>query len=67
MVKLPPERQAAFLELDPAAFVKVKGAWGKLGATNVRLKKVKEEALKGALEVAWQKTAENTNAKKKRK
>ncbi len=63
MVKLPPDQQAAFVELEPSAFAPVKGGWGRQGATNVRLKTVKEESLRGALTVAWQ----NASAKKSRK
>ena len=37
MVKLPPDQQQSFMELQPSAFVPVKGAWGSQGATNVRL------------------------------
>jgi len=54
MVKLPPSEQEAFVGLDPSAFVPVKGAWGRQGATNVQLKTVKEESLRGALTRAWQ-------------
>ena len=54
MVKLPPDRQAEFVELRPSAFIPVKGAWGRQGATNVILKAVKEESLRGALTLAWQ-------------
>ena len=53
MVKLPPDQQAAFVELDPSAFAPVKGGWGRQGATNVRLKTVKVDSLRGALTVAW--------------
>ena len=63
MVKLPPDQQQAFLELDPTIFVPVNGAWGRQGATNVLLKKVKEESLTGALTLAWQ----NATQKKPRK
>lgn len=63
MVKLPPDQQAAFIELEPSAFAPVKGGWGRQGATNVLLKTVKEETLRGALTVAWQ----NASAKKSRK
>lgn len=63
MVKLPPDQQAAFVELQPSAFAPVKGAWGRQGATNVCLKIVKEESLRGALTVAWQ----NVSQKKARK
>jgi hypothetical protein len=54
MVKLPPDQQQSFVELQPSAFVPVKGAWGLQGATNVRLKIVKEESLRGALTLAFQ-------------
>jgi hypothetical protein len=54
MVKLPPDRQESFVQLDAKAFAPVNGAWGKQGATNVRLKVVKEESLRGALTLAWQ-------------
>jgi hypothetical protein len=58
MVKLPLDQQASFVELAPAAFVPVKGGWGRQGATNVRMAKVSEETLRGALEIAWQNTAQ---------
>jgi hypothetical protein len=54
MVKLPPDRQQSFMELQPTAFVPVNGAWGKQGATRVRLKLVKEETLRAALTLAWE-------------
>jgi len=64
MAKLPPDQQQAFVELQPAAFVPVKGAWGRQGATNVRLKIVKEESLRAALTLAWQ-HASRKNPRKK--
>jgi hypothetical protein len=66
MVKLPPDQQAAFIELDPKAFAPVKGGWGRQGATNVHLKTVKEETLRGALTVAWQSVSQKNPAKKRR-
>ena len=66
MVKLPPDQQAAFVDLDPAAFAPVKGGWGRQGATNVRLKTVKEETLHGALTVAWQSVSQKKPGKKPR-
>jgi hypothetical protein len=60
MVKLPPPEQEAFVELDPSAFVPVKGAWGRQGATNVQLTTVKEESLRGALTRAWQTASSRT-------
>jgi hypothetical protein len=53
MVKLPPADQEDFVKLDPSSFEPIKGAWGRQGATSVRLKSVKEESLKGALTRAW--------------
>lgn len=63
MVKLPPDQQEAFVQLQPKAFVPVNGAWGRQGATSVHLKSVKEETLRGALTLAWQ----TASAKKPRK
>jgi hypothetical protein len=64
MVKLPPDQQQAFVELQPSAFVPVKGAWGRQGATNVRLKIVKEESLRAALTLASQYTSRKSPRKK---
>jgi hypothetical protein len=65
MVKLPPDQQASFVELDPSAFVPVKGAWGLQGATSVRLKSAKEESLRGALTLAWQFASRKKSRKKR--
>ena len=67
MVKLPPDQQEAFVELDPSSFAPVPGGWGRQGATNVHLKTVKEESLRGALTVAWQNASLKKAAKKSRK
>jgi len=66
MVKLPPDQQAAFVELDPSAFTPVPGGWGRQGATKVRLNVVKEESLRGALTVAWQNASQKKPRKKPR-
>ena len=63
MVKLPPDQQESFVQSQPAAFKPVNGAWGRQGATNVLLKKVREESLQGALTLAWQ----NASKKKSRR
>jgi len=52
MVKLPPEYQHEFSQREPKAFIPVKGAWGKQGATTVVLAAVSKPALREALEVA---------------
>lgn len=53
MVKLTPEQQAEFVESDPAAFVPVKGGWGRKGATNVKLRAAKGSSVRSALAAAW--------------
>ena len=62
MVSLPPVDQDLFVHADPLAFIPVKGAWGKQGATNVRLSKAKKELVKRALESAWRYRIEKTAA-----
>jgi hypothetical protein len=57
MVKLSPEDQHYFSKDDPDAFVPVKGAWGRCGATSVVLKAAKKDALRKAIEAAWRNTA----------
>jgi len=57
MVKLPPEVQAKFYEAQPEVFVPVNGAWGRSGATKVRLESVKKADLRRALLAAWRRTA----------
>ena len=62
MVALPPVDQDLFIQADPLAFIPVKGAWGKQGATNVRLSKAKKALVKRALESAWRYRIEKTAA-----
>ena len=54
MVKLTPEQQSMVVEAEPEIFRPVPGAWGKGGATNVRLGKADATTLKSALQMAWQ-------------
>jgi hypothetical protein len=54
MVKLTPEQQSVVVEAEPEIFRPVPGAWGKGGATNVRLAKADATTLKSALKMAWQ-------------
>ncbi len=58
MVKLPLEQQAELMQTHPQAFVPVKGAWGRQGCTNVRLKAVDIGTLEHALHLAWSKAGE---------
>ena len=53
MVALSPELQQQFLLEDSDAFFAVKGAWGKGGATCVRLAKAKRAIVRSALAAAW--------------
>jgi hypothetical protein len=57
MVKLTVEEQASFVRSEPAAFTPVKGAWGRRGATSVRLEAASEETLRHALALAWHNVA----------
>jgi hypothetical protein len=57
MVKLTLEQQAEFVHDEPRSFDPCAGAWGRKGATSVRLKSVKKATLQRALEAAWRNTA----------
>ena len=57
MVKLTPEQQDAFVDTEPAAFTPVKGAWGRGGATSLRLDAVRNRSLRLALAMAWRNVA----------
>lgn len=57
MVKLTPEQQAPLLASEPDAFDPASGAWGRGGATIVRLKKARVATVRRALAVAWRNTA----------
>ena len=56
MVKLTLERQAAFIDDHPDAFMPEAGACGRSGCTRVILDAVTEDALGEALTLAWQNT-----------
>jgi len=57
MVKLTPEQQDFIVRAQPAAFAPVKGAWGRAGATNVRLQAARKGAVREALVIAWRNRA----------
>jgi hypothetical protein len=57
MVKLFPDQQNDFVRAEPKAFAPVNGAWGRRGATHVRLKAAKQASVQRALEAAWRNTA----------
>lgn len=54
MVKLTRDQQAVLVAAEPEIFRPVPGAWGKGGATNVRLAKADATTLRSALQMAWQ-------------
>lgn len=60
------EQQAAFVEELPEIFLPIHGGWGRMGATHIRLAKVSEDVLTGALRTAWQLRVDK-NAKSKRR
>ena len=57
MVKLSAEDQHYFSKDHPDAFIPVKGAWGRKGATSVILKAAKKDILSQAIRAAWCNTA----------
>ena len=50
---LTPELQAEFVGETPEIFVPIRGGWGRMGMTHIRLAKANEDALTGALQAAW--------------
>ena len=54
MVKLTPTEQRMFVEAEPKAFDPCNGAWGRRGATSVKLNAVKKATLRRAMAAAWQ-------------
>ncbi|MGC2322105.1 MAG: MmcQ/YjbR family DNA-binding protein, partial [Terriglobales bacterium] len=59
---LTPEQQADFVRELPEVFLPVRGGWGRMGATHIRLARATEDVLAGALRTAWQLRVEK-NAK----
>ncbi len=59
---LTPQLQADFVADAPDVFVPVKGGWGRMGATHIRLAKANRDILAGALRVAWQLRVEKNAA-----
>lgn len=58
VVMLKPDQQAAFVQMQPEAFVPVAGGWGRSGATEVRLGEVSDRpTVREAISLAWQNRA----------
>jgi len=47
------EQQAEFIEELPEVFLPIKGGWGRMGMTHIRLAAAHEDVLRGALVTAW--------------
>src|SRR5437660_10885253 len=66
---LTPEQQAAFVEELPEVFLPIKGGWGRMGMTHIKLTVATEDILTGALHTAWklrvEKNANSGRAKSK--
>jgi hypothetical protein len=64
---LAPEQEADFVRELPEIFLPIKGGWGRMGMTHIRLAEASEDVLAGALRTAWRLRMEkNTKTKKKR-
>jgi hypothetical protein len=66
---LTPELQADFVGELPEVFVPIKGGWGRMGTTHIRLARASEDVLRGALRSAWKlriETNSRTRTKKKK-
>src|SRR5215469_12379462 len=57
MLKLTPLEQRMLVEAEPKAFKPCAGAWGRRGATNVKLGAVKKATLRRAMAAAWELSA----------
>jgi hypothetical protein len=57
MVKLTAAEQKDFVRSAPEVFRVVKGAWGRQGATNVRLAAANMDQVREALSLAWRNAA----------
>jgi len=63
MVRLTPDQQELFVQIEPDVFVPVKGAWGRRGATSVRLRAAPKGLVRKALIAAWCNTAPKSLAR----
>jgi len=60
------EQQQAFVGELPEVFLPIKGGWGRMGMTHIRLAVAHEDVMAGALHTAWKLRVEK-NAKSVRK
>ncbi len=64
---LDPEQQKIFVEEAPDVFLPVRGGWGRMGITHIRLSAASEDVLLGALQTAWRRRVAKNTPKRKRK
>ena len=64
---LTPEQQAEFVRELPEVFLPIRGGWGRMGMTHIRLAKANEDVLVGALRTAWMLRREKNARTKKRR
>ena len=64
---LTPDQQERFVSEHPDAFAPASGAWGRGGATMVRLAAVAEEAVGEAMTLAWQNAMAKSPSRSPRK
>ena len=50
---LTPAQQTDFVAEQPDLFLPIKGGWGRMGMTHIRLAPATEDVLRGALHAAW--------------
>ena len=64
MVKLAADDQDGMIQAAPAIFSPAQGAWGRQGATRVRLAEAKRRLVEQGLESAWRARAPKTLVRK---
>ncbi len=53
-LKLTPESQQLLIAESPDVFLPIKGGWGRMGMTHIRLGEASERQMTDALHTAWQ-------------
>lgn len=65
-LSLTPEIQAEFVADRPDVFLPIKGGWGRMGMTHIRLAEADEETLSGALSTAYRLRVAKNKPKRRR-
>ena len=63
---LTPEVQADFVAELPEVFLPIRGGWGRMGMTHIRLATATDDVLTGALRTAWKLRVDRNLSVKKR-